>query len=200
MDKREFIQRVSKVGKEGHKKYGILPSLTISQSILESAWGTKHIENNIFGIKAGGSWKGKVAIRRTREWDGSKYITVESKFRAYNSFEDSIRDYLKLIGESKRYERVTRAKNYKEACRLIYECGYATDPKYSHKLIQIIEQNRLYDYDKTSKEKPSKNIISSWAKDGWNWGVDKKIIDGKRPGDYATREEVITMVYRFSKK
>lgn len=41
MDKKEFIQRVSRVGKEGHKKYGILPSLTISQSILESAWGDK---------------------------------------------------------------------------------------------------------------------------------------------------------------
>ena len=66
MNKNKFIERVAKVAIEGYGEYGILPSLTIAQAILESDWGNKHIENNIFGIKAGSSWKGKVAIRKTK--------------------------------------------------------------------------------------------------------------------------------------
>ena len=196
MNKNQFIERVSIVAKEGYVKYNILPSLTIAQAILESDWGNKHIENNIFGIKAGTSWKGKVAIRKTKEWDGKKYITKEARFRAYGSFEESIRDYLKLIGESKRYEKVKGAKDYKEASRLIYQAGYATDPKYSQKLIDIIEGQKLYEYDKKVKENP----VSPWAKAAWDWAIKEGITDGDAPKDYATREQVITMLYRLYKK
>ncbi|NMB26700.1 MAG: glycoside hydrolase family 73 protein [Tissierellia bacterium] len=196
MNKNKFIERVAKVAIEGYGEYGILPSLTIAQAILESDWGNKHIENNIFGIKAGSSWKGKVAIRKTKEWDGKKYITKEARFRAYDSFEYSIRDYLKLIGESKRYEKVKGAKDYKEASRLIYEAGYATDPKYSQKLIDIIEEYKLYDYDQKVKEQP----ISPWAKAAWDWAIKEGITDGKDPKAYATREQVVTMIYRLYKK
>ena len=195
MDKKQFIERVSKVAKEGYDEYGILPSLTIAQAILESGWGVKHIGNNIFGIKAGGSWTGKVVVRKTKEWDGRKYIIKEAGFRNYDSFEDSIRDYLKLIGRAKRYEKVKQAKGYKEACRFIYECGYATDPKYSDKLINIIEGNRLYEYDKNSTGKDS---VSSWAVESWNWAIEKGITNGKNPRAYATREEVVTMLHRLN--
>lgn len=30
---------------------------------------------------------------------------------------------------------------------MIYECGYATDPEYPEKLIRIIEENKLYEFD-----------------------------------------------------
>lgn len=196
MGKKEFIARVSIVAKEGYIKYSILPSLTIAQAILESSWGEKHIGNNIFGIKAGKSWTGKVAIRETKEWNGTRYIITEARFRAYDSFEDSTRDYLKLIGQSKRYEKVKKARDYKEASRLIYEAGYATDPKYSEKLINIIETNKLYQYDRLSDPVDS---ISDWAVEAWNWAIGKGITDGKNPKDYLTREQGITMLYRFYK-
>lgn len=192
MDKKEFIQMVGTVSRENYNKYSILPSLVIAQAALESAWGTKHIDNNIFGIKAGSSWTGKVAIRRTTEWNGNKYIVIMDKFRAYNSMEESIIDYLKLVGTTKRYEKVKTAKNYKEASRLIYEAGYATDPKYSEKLINIIESNKLYEYDKVAEP------VSLWAVEAWNWAVKKGITDGTNPKSYATREEVITMIYRLN--
>lgn len=183
---------VGTVSRENYNKYSILPSLVIAQAALESAWGTKHIDNNIFGIKAGSSWTGKVAIRRTTEWNGNKYIVIMDKFRAYNSMEESIIDYLKLVGTTKRYEKVKTAKNYKEASRLIYEAGYATDPKYSEKLINIIESNKLYEYDKVAEP------VSLWAVEAWNWAVKKGITDGTNPKSYATREEVITMIYRLN--
>lgn len=67
MNKGEFIERVSKVAIESYDEYRILPSLAVAQASLESGWGTHHIQNNIYGIKAGKSWIGKVAIRKTRE-------------------------------------------------------------------------------------------------------------------------------------
>lgn len=190
MYKEEFIERVGSIAQSNYCRYRILPSLVIAQAALESGWGAYSIENNIFGIKAGSSWMGRVAIRRTKEWDGSKYITKEARFRAYDSIEDSIIDYLKLVGKSKRYKEVKRATNYKEAARLIYEAGYATDPEYSNKLISIIESNRLYEYD---------NIASPWAKEAWEWATKNGITDGTNPKDHMTREQGVTMLYRLYK-
>lgn len=193
MNKNEFIESISKVLMKNYDEYRILPSLAVAQAVLESSWGKYHIQNNIYGIKAGKSWAGKVAIRKTKEWDGTKYITKEDRFRVYDSFEESVIDYLKLLGKTNRYEKVGKAKDYKEACRFVYECGYATDPKYSEKLINIIEANKLYLYDEKIKS------ISDWAVESWDWAMEKGIVDGKRPKDCATREEVVTMLYRFSK-
>ena len=190
MDKIDFVKKVSVVAIENYDEYRILPSLAVAQASLESGWGKSHIQNNIYGIKAGKSWTGKIAIRKTREWDGTKYIINEARFRAYDSFEDSVLDYLKLLGKAKRYERIRDTKDYKEACRLIYECGYATDPKYSEKLVKIIETNKLFLYDDKI------NNVSDWAKKPWEWAVEKGIIDGKNPKGYATREQVVTMLYR----
>lgn len=190
MYKEEFIERVGNVAQKGYTKYKILPSLVIAQAALESGWGNYAIENNIFGIKAGPSWKGKVALRRTKEWNGNRYVIKEAGFRAYDSIEDSIKDYLELVGQSKRYEKVRQANNYKEAVRYIYEAGYATDPDYSNKLISIIESNRLYEYD---------NIASFWAKEAWDWATKNGITDGTNPKGCMTREQGVTMLYRLYK-
>lgn len=193
MNKNEFIESISNISIKNNEEYRILPSLAVAQAVLESSWGKYHIQNNIYGIKAGKSWTGKVAVRKTKEWDGTKYIIKEDRFRAYDNFQESVLDYLKLLGKTNRYEKVRKAKDYKEACRLVYECGYATDPKYSEKLINIIEANKLYSYDEQIKP------ISDWAVEAWNWAKEKAITDGKRPKDNATREEIVTMLYRFSK-
>lgn len=193
MDKKEFIERVGKVVQNNFEEYKILPSIVIAQAILESGWGKYAIENNIFGIKAGPSWNGKAIIRNTKEWDGRRYITKESRFRAYDSIEDSIIDYLNLVGKSKRYEKVKEAKNYREAAKFIHDAGYATDPEYSNKLINIIESNRLYEYDNV--ERP----VSCWAKEAWNWAIQKGITDGTNPKGSMTREQGVTMLHRLFK-
>jgi len=193
MDKKEFIERVGKVVQNNFEEYKILPSIVIAQAILESGWGKYAIENNIFGIKAGPSWNGKAIIRNTKEWDGRRYITKESRFRAYDSIEDSILDYLNLVGKSKRYEQVKEAKNYRDAARKLQESGYATDPEYSNKLINIIESNRLYEYDNIE------NQISPWAKEAWSWAIQKGITDGTNPKGHMTREQGVTMLHRLFK-
>jgi hypothetical protein len=147
LNKQSFINSIKDGAIEGYKKYKILPSLTMAQAILESGWGKYHIQNNLFGIKPGASWRGKIEIRQTKEFENGKWIEVKTAFRAYDSFNDSVLDHNKLIGESERYAKVRQAMNYKDACFYIWQCGYATDPAYPGKLIQIIEQNNLDKYD-----------------------------------------------------
>lgn len=159
MNKQDFINAIRQGAIDGYTKYKILPSLTMAQAILESGWGKNHIQNNLFGIKAGTSWNGKVAIRQTKEFINGKWITVNAKFRAYNSFNESIEDHAKLLGTSKRYKPVTQAQNYKQICNQIWKCGYATDPNYPNKLIRIIEQNKLYQYDRQAKKGEGNNLI-----------------------------------------
>lgn len=152
MEKQEFINAIKNGAIEGYKKYKILPSLTMAQAILESGWGKNHIEYNLFGIKASSSWKGKVAVRQTKEFTNGKWITINAKFRAYNSFDESIEDHAKLLGQNKRYRNVTLASEYRTACLKVWKAGYATDPQYPQKLIGIIEINKLYQYDEIAKK------------------------------------------------
>lgn len=79
---------------------------------------------------------------------------VNAEFRAYDSFNDSIADHNKLLSYM-RYKPVRECTDYKTACLRIYECGYATDPRYTEKLIGIIEKYRLYEYDGVLKVKES---------------------------------------------
>lgn len=149
MDRKEFINSIREGAIKGGKDYGIIPSLTIAQAILESGWGTSQLSKrakNLFGIKAFSDWIGARITLPTTEWYNGQMKIVEADFRAYDSYNDSIEDHNKLLGYS-RYRPVRECTEYREACQKIYECGYATDPRYSEKLISIIESNRLFEFD-----------------------------------------------------
>jgi lysozyme len=138
MNKDEFIARILPGALEAYRKYNILPSLTLAQSALESNWGKSGIGNNLFGIKATSSWTGKKQYVWTTEYMDGKPIKVQDWFRDYDSIDDSILDHAKLLSYS-RYKPVREAKDYKEACYRVQQCGYATDIAYAQKLISIIE-------------------------------------------------------------
>ena len=125
----------------------MLPSLTIAQAILETGWGKSMIGNNIFGIKAGSSWKGKTINCSTGEQnpDGSRY-TVDADFRDYDSIDDSIIDHAKLLNTDT-YKKVIESKNYRDACIAVRECGYATSLDYSKNLISLVETYGLDQWD-----------------------------------------------------
>ena len=143
----DFINEIKNGAIEAYEKYGVLPSLTLAQAILETGWGQHRIGNNIFGIKAGSNWTGKVQNCRTSEQnsDGS-YYTVYSDFRDYDSVEDSIIDHAELLTMD-RYKPVLASTNYQEACTRVRECGYATSLNYSSNLISLVEQYGLNQWD-----------------------------------------------------
>ncbi|MDO8250873.1 MAG: glucosaminidase domain-containing protein, partial [Rhodoferax sp.] len=93
-----------------------------------------------FGIKAGAGWTGKVAEVSTTEYvDGVARKTV-AKFRAYDSYEDSFRDYARLITKTPRYAQASQQTGSAHAfASSLKKAGYATDPDYASKLSRAID-------------------------------------------------------------
>lgn len=159
-EKLEFIENVYEVAIDNYNDYGILPSITISQAILESGWGESTLSeeyNNLFGIKADNRWSGETAQLETKEnYDD----VIVGSFRAYDSFKSSIRDHGKFLYENERYRNngLFEAKNYKEQAQALENAGYSTAKDeegnliYADKLIRVIQENNLMLYDKIAKQ------------------------------------------------
>ena len=150
----EFINQILPFAMDNYKKYGVLPSLTIAQAAHESGWGDSSLargSNNLFGIKGTGT-AGSVNLPTQEEING-KTVKVMADFRAYNNKGESIDDYGKLLTNA-RYKNVLTAPNYKAAAFSVYNAGYATDSGYPGKIINVIEDNKLYQYDEQVKGVP----------------------------------------------
>ena len=136
----------------------VLPSICIAQSALETGYGTAGLMTKakaFFGIKAGGSWTGK--IYRADTWEvaenGVAYNT-KANFRAYDSLEDSVRDYYDLIGNNSRYagglsygNDPSKWKTPRECVTAIHAGGYATDKLYVNKIMDMVNYRKMYEYD-----------------------------------------------------
>lgn len=140
-----FVSRMTNAARVAARESGVPEKLILSQAALESGWGRSEIRredgstsHNLFGIKASPGWKGKVVHVMTTEYENGVPQKVKQPFRAYDSYEESFADYARLISQNKRYGAVVEARTAEDAARRIQEAGYATDPKYSDKLISIM--------------------------------------------------------------
>lgn len=153
LEQNNFINSIKDQAIKDYNKYNILPSVTIAQAILESSWGNSELtknSNNLFGIKSNETWQGKTVVFPTKEYVDNVSITIYASFKSYNSYSESIEDHSMLLNE-KRYEAVKNSSNYIDACYSLYNCGYATNPKYSELLIKIIQCFNLDTYDNYAK-------------------------------------------------
>lgn len=141
-----FVQQHTDVAARVAQDSGIPASYMIGQAGHETGWGRHEIRNkdgstsfNLFGIKAGAGWNGKVAEVTTTEYVNGQPRKTVAKFRAYDSYEESFRDYARLINESPRYAQVKNktGSSYAFASEL-KRAGYATDPEYASKLSRAI--------------------------------------------------------------
>ncbi|PRR81509.1 glycoside hydrolase family 73 protein [Clostridium vincentii] len=148
---KKFIDEISPEAIKLYNKYGILPSITISQAVLESSWGKSDLSvkaNNLFGIKADTSWKGKFVTMTTSEYYDDVII---SNFRSYENKVDSLDDYGAFISSNKRYTEhgVFNASQYIDQAQSLEDAGYSTDQDqhgnttYADLLIDIIQENDL---------------------------------------------------------
>ncbi|WP_050615266.1 glycoside hydrolase family 73 protein [Bacillus testis] len=150
----QFIASIEKAGIENYREFGVLPSVTIAQAILESNWGRSHLSteyNNLFGIKDHG-WSGKTASLHTSE-QYDRQITA--KFRVYDSIDESIKDHGRFLKENPRYTKhgLFEAETYADQAMALQAAGYSTKENengeriYGRQLMGIIEQYRLYEID-----------------------------------------------------
>lgn len=154
-NKKEFIVKIFNGAIENYNKYGIVPSITIAQAILESGWGSSELavnHNNIFGIKADSRWSGAIATISTSENYNDSTI---ANFRKYDSIDESLDDHGKFLSENPRYSEygLFEKKNYKNQAQALEDAGYSTAKDkngqliYAEKLIGIIEKYNLMQYD-----------------------------------------------------
>lgn len=145
----DFQARLMPYAQQASEATGIPAAFMLGQAALESGWGRKEIRAadgtqsfNLFGVKAGGSWKGAVVETVTTEYvDGTARKSVE-KFRAYSSYAEAFHDYANLLRSNPRYaDLVSRAAQGLDAdafAQGLQRAGYATDPRYAEKLGRII--------------------------------------------------------------
>ena len=144
-----FVQSHLPAAQRVAQESGIPASFMVGQAGHETGWGKGEIRNadgsnsfNLFGIKAGKGWTGKVAEITTTEYIDGTARKVKAKFRAYDSYEDSFRDYARLITENPRYaqaEAVAGNGSANAYAKALQQAGYATDPQYANKLTRAIE-------------------------------------------------------------
>ena len=131
----------------------ILPSVTLSQAIIESKHGDSGLTkkaNNLFGIK--GSYKGQSVTMMTTEYIGGHYVKVPAKFRKYPNWWESISDHSYLLVSAKRYANIPGCDDYIKACQNLQADGYATAPDYAQTLISYITKYDLTRFDKKRME------------------------------------------------
>ena len=142
----DFLRVHQQSARAAEEQTGIPATFMVAQAAHESGWGKHEIRNtdgtrsfNLFGIKAGASWKGKTAQVTTTEFVNGQPQKVVAKFRAYASYEDSFRDYARLMKDNPRYANVVSAGNNAEGfAKGLQRAGYATDPAYAEKLTRVI--------------------------------------------------------------
>jgi flagellar protein FlgJ len=142
-----FVDRHLQTASQIERESGIPASYMVGQAGHETGWGKHEIKmrggqpsHNLFGIKADASWKGKVAEVTTTEYVAGVEKKQVAKFRAYNSYDESFRDYAQMITKSPRYAKVDAQNGSAFAFASgLQKAGYATDPHYAAKLSRAIE-------------------------------------------------------------
>lgn len=156
-----YIERYKNIATDKMVQYKIPASITLAQGILESGNGRSTLalkSNNHFGIKC------------HKDWDGKKVYHDDDRrhecFRKYSSPEGSFDDHSKFLTTRGRYSFLFDLKvdNYKAWAKGLKKAGYATDRKYPAKLIALVEEFHLNQYDKIvlkSKDKSYKPYVES---------------------------------------
>lgn len=132
--------QIADLAKKAGAKY---PELVAAQFALESNWGASVSgKNNFFGIK------GKGTKLKTREFIDRKEIVIEDEFMNFDSPPQCVeylvnKWYKDYAVKEKRYQGVNNASSREEAAKMLVLEGYSTDPRYSEKLIEIMNKNTV---------------------------------------------------------
>ncbi len=145
----QFISDLVPAVNSAAENLGIKRDAILAQAILETGWGQSIIHDsegksshNLFGIKADEKWQGDRVTARTFEFvDGGLRPRYED-FRAYESYEASVKDYISFLKDNSRYqEALSHGANANEYAEKIQQAGYATDPAYADKIKGILAGN-----------------------------------------------------------
>lgn len=140
----KYIDDYKEIAMVEMQRYKIPASITLAQAILESGSGQGKLArhgNNHFGIKCHSSWQGKTMTHDDDE--------KGECFRRYKYAFESFEDHSTFLVNRNRYAFLfdLEPDDYVGWAHGLKKAGYATDPGYAKKLIQLIKKHKLYEYD-----------------------------------------------------
>lgn len=141
----QFLDEIAPWAREAGERLGVAPELVSAHAALESGWGARPLRlpqgehsYNLFGIKAGGGWRGAIADALTTEHVNGADVKLTQRFRAYPDYRAAFQDYAELLASNPRFAGVLNTGNDARAFgSALARGGYATDPSYAEKLQKI---------------------------------------------------------------
>jgi len=137
-----FISQVWPQAAQAAAQLGVHPLGLVAQAALESNWGQSvprsasgASSNNLFGIKAGGSWSGAAVTAQTQEYQDGAAAPTSAAFRAYASPAESFQDYVAVLRGNPRFSAALGSGgSVSSFATALQQGGYATDPNYARKV------------------------------------------------------------------
>lgn len=156
-----FVKDLVPTAQNLQREYGVLASVSLAQAMLESNFGTSQLASehkNLYGVKTD-SADPQGALYKTLEYVDDQWVEIEDYFKVYPSWQASMEEHARLIQNgttwnADQYEDVLAATTYQGQAKALQSSGYATDPGYSQKLIEMIEQWNLNSYDQPVDQAP----------------------------------------------
>jgi len=165
VDQQRFIDMAGESARPSQSEYGVPASVTIAQAILESGWGESGLAKkakNYFGMKCHDGETGPIAVDcvKTDTWecDAKNCWDTKAWFRVYDSVADSFSDHGRNLHENSRYAKAFDHTDDADAfIREVHKAGYATDPKYTDKIIGLMKEFDLYRFNESL---PAKHVLT----------------------------------------
>ncbi len=153
----EFTSHILPYAQKAAKELGVSPLILVAQAALETGWGkavTRHKDGtssfNLFNIKADKRWNGDHIIKSTLEYDNGLAKYEKASFRAYDSYADSFDDYVNFLRTNSRYDDVLYNQgNDQLYIQDLHKAGYATDPNYADKVLNILNRDLMQQHVKS---------------------------------------------------
>lgn len=141
-EQQAFLESIAPWAQQAAQQLGVAPELVSAHAALESGWGQRPLRkangessHNLFGIKAGGAWRGAVSESNTTEYVGGAAIKTRERFRSYPDAGAAFRDYAQMLVDNPRYKGALGVGSDARAfAQGLARGGYATDPAYAAKL------------------------------------------------------------------
>ena len=153
----EFTQHILPYAEKAANELGVSPLVLVSQAALETGWGqavTRRPDGessfNLFNIKADSRWNGDKVIKSTLEYDNGLAKYEKASFRSYDSYADSFDDYVDFLRTNNRYsDALHNNGDDKLFIKDLHKAGYATDPNYADKILDILNRDSMQTHAKT---------------------------------------------------